>query len=301
MRHLLSIQDLSEDDIKWIIRKTAELKKNPKERNYMEKRVLALIFEKPSTRTRISMSVAMHNLGGAFIVLNPSDLQLGRGETAGDTARTLSGYVDFIAARVNSHRTLEELRDNSTIPVINLLSDMEHPCQALGDLFTIAEKFGKFRGVAFVGDGNNNVTHSLLLLCSKLGINISVGCPKEYEPNEKILEKARKNAKKYGSHVIVTNDPVTAVKEEDIIYTDTWVSMGRTDVKKRLELLQPYQVNERLAAHAKKDYAFMHCLPAHRGHEVTEGIMDGRHSIVWPQAENRLYSAMAILLFLSRK
>lgn len=301
MRHLLSIQDLSEEDLKWLIRKTGELKKSPKAHNHLEKKMLALLFEKPSTRTRVSFSAAMHNLGGSSIFLNSSDLQLGRGETIADTARALSGYVDFIAARVNSHRTLEELKDNSSVPVINALSDIEHPCQAIGDIYTVAEKFGKFRGIAYVGDGNNNVTHSLLLACSRLGISISVGCPKEYSPDRKILEAARKNAKKYGSHVIVTEDPKTAVKGEGIIYTDTWVSMGRLDVEERMRALRPYQVNEKLASHASEDYAFMHCLPAHRGHEVTGGIIDGSHSLVWEQARNRLYSAMAILLFLSRK
>jgi len=301
MRHLLSIQDLTEDEIKWILRKAGELKKRPREHTYLERKILAMIFEKPSTRTRVSLSVAMHNLGGEAIYLNTSDLQLGRGETIEDTGRVLSRYVDFISARVFYHQTLEELKEHSSVPVINALSDLEHPLQALGDIYTILEKFKAFKSIAYVGDGNNNITHSLLLLCSKLGINISVGCPKEYEPNEKIVENARKNAKKYGSHVIVTDDPITAVKEEDIVYTDTWISMGRTDIAKRLKAFQPYQVNEKLVSHAKKDYAFMHCLPAHRGQEVTERIIDGPNSLVWTQAENRVYSGMAVLLFLARK
>jgi len=260
-------------------------------------KTLAMIFQKPSTRTRISFEVAMHNLGGKAIYLNWNELQLGRGETIPDTAKTISKYVNGITARVFLHKDLELLADYAEVPVINALSDLWHPCQALADIFTIYEHFGTFRGikVAYVGDGNN-VCNSLLIACSKVGLDISVATPKGYEPYKLAIEYAEDNSKKTGSNIIITNDPKEAVIKANIIYTDVWVSMGQEkDAEKRLKVFSPYQVNSELIKAASENHIIMHCLPARRGYEITDEVIDSPKSVVWKQAENRLHTQKALL------
>jgi ornithine carbamoyltransferase len=256
-----------------------------------------MIFEKPSTRTRVSFEVGMWQLGGYALYLSASDLQLGRGETVADTAQTLSRYVNGIMARVFAHQTILDLIKFSSVPVINGLSDFTHPCQALADLFTIYEKKGRLSGLklAYVGDGNN-VAHSLLDGCSKVGMNITLACPKGYEPNPAVVSKAKEEGKRSGSQVIVTKDPEEAVREADIIYTDVWASMGQEkEHEKRVKIFKPFQVNAKLVKEAKEDYLFMHCLPAHRGEEVTDEVADSKNSIIFDQAENRLHTQKALL------
>jgi ornithine carbamoyltransferase len=236
-------------------------------------------------------------LGGYALYLSSSDLQLGRGETIADTAQVLSRYVDGIMARVFAHQTILDLVKYSRVPVINGLSDFTHPCQGLADLFTIYEKKGQLSGLnlAYLGDGNN-VAHSLLYGCSKVGMNITLGCPKGYEPNAKVVSEAKKEAKKNGCEVKLTNDPNEAVKEADILYTDVWASMGKEKERdERVKIFKPYQVNAELVKRAKQDYIFMHCLPAHRGEEVTDEVADSKNSVIFDQAENRLHTQKALM------
>ena len=233
--------------------------------------------------------------------LSWNELQLGRGETIADTARVLSRYVDCIMARVYSHSDLETLAEYADIPVINGLSDLTHPCQALADLMTIREKKGTFKDVklAYVGDGGNNVAHSLLIAATKVGMNIAIGTPEKYLPNEKIMKWALENAKKSNSKVEIVHDPKEAVDNADVIYTDVWVSMGmEKEMEERMKIFPPFQVNSKLLSYAKEDVIVMHCLPAHRGAEITDDVIDGPHSVVWDQAENRLHAQKAILSLL---
>jgi ornithine carbamoyltransferase len=256
-----------------------------------------MIFEKPSTRTRVSFEVGMWQLGGYALYLNASDLQLGRGETVADTAQVLSRYVNGIMARVFAHQTILDLVKYSKVPVINGLSDFTHPCQGLADLFTIYEKKGRLSGLklAYVGDANN-VAHSLLYGCSKVGMDIILGCPKGYEPNPGVVSEAREEGNRSGCKVKVTNDPKEAVKEADIVYTDVWTSMGKEkEREKRVKILKPYQVNANLVKEAKENYLFMHCLPAHRGEEVTDEVADSKNSVIFDQAENRLHTQKGLL------
>jgi ornithine carbamoyltransferase len=239
----------------------------------------------------------MWQLGGYALYLSAADLQLGRGETIGDTAQVLSRYVNGIMARVFKHQTILDLIKYSRVPVINGLSDFTHPCQGLADLFTVYEKKGRLLGLklAYIGDGNN-VAHSLLYGCSKLGMNITLGCPKGYEPISKVVSEAAKEAKRNGSTVKVTKDPKEAVKGADIIYTDVWASMGQEkERQKRLKIFRPYQVNGKLVKGAKEDYLFMHCLPAHRGEEVTDEVADSKNSVIFDQAENRMHTQKALM------
>ncbi len=267
----------------------------------LQGRSIAMIFEKPSTRTRVSFEVAAWQLGATALYLNWRDLQLGRGETIADTARVLSRYVDGIVARVKEHDKIVELAKYADVPVVNALSDLSHPCQALGDYMTILELKGKLKGLtlAFVGDGNDNVLHSLLIAGAKLGVNIRIASPPQLRPDPQILEKARKEAEYTGAAIEIMEDPVEAVRGADVIYTDVWVSMGQEDIREeKIRLLKPYQVNEKLLSYASDRVLFMHCLPAHRGEEVTDEVMDGSHSAVWDQAENRLHIQKAILALL---
>jgi ornithine carbamoyltransferase len=293
---LLSIRDLSQDDIKALLGLTRHVKDKPDEyRGALEGKNLAMIFEKPSTRTRVSFEVAMVELGGSPIVLNTSELQLGRGETVADTARVLGRYVDCIMARVYEHNTLEELSRNSGIPVINGLSNFEHPCQIIGDLFTIKEFKNNLKGIdlAYIGAGNN-VCNSLLLGCALTGVNITVASPPGYEPSSGFVNDALKTAVE--SKVVLTDNPESAVKGSDVVYTDVWVSMGEDDEREeRMKAFEGYQINKDLMALAG-DAVFMHCLPAHRGVEVTDDVIDSKQSVVWQQAENRLHAQKAILL-----
>ncbi|MFH1722745.1 MAG: ornithine carbamoyltransferase [Candidatus Altiarchaeota archaeon] len=293
--HLLSISDFSAGDVDSLLGETAKLKSNPeKYSESLKGKTLAIFFEKPSTRTRISFDVAIYQLGGHGLTLRPNEMQLGRGETIADSARVLSRYVDGVMARVNKQETLVELASHSTIPIINGLSDIEHPCQALSDLFTIKESAGKLEGVklSYVGDGNN-VANSLLLACALTGVEFTCATPMGYEPNEKIYKKA----KKISSKINLSNDPIKAVKDADFIYTDVWVSMGdESEEKKRMKDLEDFQVNKKLLSKAGKNCKVLHCLPAHRGQEITDEVIDSPASLVWDQAENRLHMQKAILV-----
>lgn len=303
-RDFLTLQDFTYEELKFLLDTAMELKRARKRRQ-MEPllfgKTLAMIFQKPSTRTRVSFEIAMSDLGGHALYLRWDDLQLGRGETIADTARVLSRYVDGIMARVFSHKDIEELAEYADIPVINGLSDLTHPCQILADLLTILEKRAKLKGLklAFVGDGNN-VCNSLLIGCTKMGMDISVATPKNYRPKKEIIQWAMENAQESGSKVEIIESPEEAVKNADVIYTDVFVSMGEEKIaKEKLKVFQGYQVNKELVNHAKKNYIFMHCLPAHRGQEVTNEVIDDPiHSVVWDQAENRLHAQKAVLALL---
>ena len=301
-RHLICLDSYTPDELKALIDMGLEFKR----RYYSGERVIpvlkgksiAMIFEKPSTRTRVSFEVAAWQLGAQALYLGWRDLQLGRGETIADTARVLSRYVDGIVARVKEHEKVEELARYSRVPVINGLSDLSHPVQALGDYMTILEVLGRLRGVklAFIGDGSDNVLHSLLVAGAKLGVDITVATPRELRPNELILGRALEAARESGSTIEIVEDPYTAVEGADIVYTDVWVSMGQEELREaKIRLLRPYQVNSKLMEAAGGKAFFMHCLPAHRGEEVTDEVIDGERSLVWDQAENRLHIQKAIL------
>ncbi len=302
-RSIASLRDLTREEIEEILKMAGLLKsqlRNGVEHYLLRGKTLAMIFEKPSTRTRVSFEVGMWQLGGYALYLSANDLQLGRGESIADTARTLSRYVDGIMARVFHHQNILDLIKYSSVPVINGLSDFTHPCQGLADLFTIYEKKGNFSGIklAYIGDATN-VAHSLIYGCSKMGINITLGCPEEFGPHPEVISEARKEAKKYGCEIVVTDDPKEAVRDADIVYTDVWTSMGKEkEHKKRLKIFKPYQVNSNLVNLAKKDFLFMHCLPAHRGEEVTDEIADSKHSIIFDQAENRLHTQKALMVLI---
>jgi len=258
----------------------------------IESKVLAMIFEKPSTRTRVSFDVAMRQIGGSTITLSNSDLQLGRGESIADTARVLSRYVDAIMIRANAHATLTELARHATVPVINGLTDKTHPCQIMADIQTFEEHVGPIKGrtVAWVGDGNN-VAASWMHAAARFGFTLRVAAPSELAPEKDVIDWVRREK----AAVTVTDDPDKAVRGADCIVTDTWVSMGQTDEKRRKQLLRPYAVTEALMAKAAKGAIFMHCLPAYRGNEVSEGVLEGPQSVVFDEAENRLHAQKAIL------
>lgn len=295
MKHLLSISDLNAADIYSILELAEKLKEERRNgvfKEQLKNKTLAMIFELPSTRTRVSFEVAMLELGGHALYLSWNDLQLGRGEPIKDTARVMSRYVHAVMMRVRKHSTLEEFAKFSSIPVINGLSNLEHPCQIIADLLTIKEKKGKLKGIriAWVGDGNN-VCNSLILASTMLGIEITVACPEGFEPNSEILRKA----KNFGEVKIVRN-PKEAVKNVDVIYTDVWASMGQEDERdKRLRAFKNYQVNEELVSIAENAIV-MHCMPVHRGEEISEEVIEGENSVVFDQAENRLHAQKAILI-----
>jgi len=301
-RSLTCLTEYSPDEIRMLI----ELGLDFKRRFYAGERIIpvlkgrsiAMIFEKPSTRTRVSFDIAAWQLGARALYLGWRDLQLGRGETIADTARVLSRYVDGIVARVKEHSKVEELARYARVPVINGLSDLSHPVQALGDYMTILEVKGRLKGVklAFIGDGSDNVLHSLLVAGAKLGVDIVIATPKQLQPDPRILEAALKAAEESGSEIRIVEDPYEAVAGADVVYTDVWVSMGQEEAREaKVRLLQPYQVNVKLMEAAGSKALFMHCLPAHRGEEVTDEVIDGPQSIVWDQAENRLHIQKAIL------
>ncbi|MED1528513.1 ornithine carbamoyltransferase [Bacillus sp. FSL W8-0920] len=295
-KDFLSLKNFSINDIAYLIEKAEEMKQNPYQ-DLFKGKTLAMIFEKSSTRTRVSFEAGMTQLGGHALFLSSNDLQIGRGETISDTAQVLSGYVDGIMIRTFEHGKVEELAQYASIPVINGLTDYSHPCQALADLLTIKEAKGTLKGikVAYIGDGNN-VAHSLMVGCAQLGCDIAVASPKGYEPLQEVTDTAREFAKQSGAEVIVTTDPVAAVQNADVIYSDVFTSMGQeAETEKRLAEFKEYQVNDELMRHAAKDYIFLHCLPAHRGEEVIADIIDGPHSKVFQQAENRLHVQKALI------
>ncbi|KXB08138.1 ornithine carbamoyltransferase [candidate division MSBL1 archaeon SCGC-AAA385D11] len=299
VKHLLSVLDLSDKELLAILKRAEEFKSNlGKKKRYepLYGKSLAMLFTKPSTRTRISFETAMTQLGGHAIYLDQHRSQLERRETIEDTGKTISRYVDALVARFHEHEKIEKLARNSRVPVINGLTDLLHPCQTISDLFTIREKKGRLEGLklAYVGDGNN-VCNSLLLSCSKAGVNISVANPKGYEPDATIVKNAKEKAEEKGTKLGIITDPNEAVLETDVIYTDAIVSMGQKGRERRLKDFREYQVDAELMKKAKKDVIFMHCLPAHRGEEVSAEIIDGPHSVVFDQAENRLHVQKAIL------
>ncbi len=297
-KHFISIGDLKPSEISKLFSSAKKIKrellKKGRNREVLKNITLAMIFEKPSLRTRVSFETGMTQFGGHAIYLGPSDIQIGKRETPQDVARNLERMIDIIMARVFEHQKLVELSEGTTVPVINALSDLEHPCQALADLFTVYEKKGKLKGLkmAFVGDGNSNVTHSLALISGALGLQFACASPKGYEMNKDVIKKAK-------SRVFQTKDPKEAVKNADVIVTDTWVSMGdEKEKEERLKVFRPYQVNKKLMDKAKKDAIFLHCLPAYRGYEVTDEVIDGPQSVVFDEAENRLHVQKALVLHL---
>ncbi|MCM8782151.1 MAG: ornithine carbamoyltransferase [Candidatus Omnitrophica bacterium] len=300
-KDLISAHDLSVQEINKLFALTDELKVDDEKFTVaLEGKTLALIFQKPSNRTRVSFEVGMTQLGGHTIYLGPDDIKLGVREATKDVAGVLSRYVDGIVARTFAHNDILELAKNSTVPVINGLSDLLHPCQAMADVYTIKEKLGRLEGVrvAFVGDGNN-VLHSLLHCCSKVGIDLSIATPKGYEPDKKIVKEAEDELKKSGGKLNFSNDPKEAVKGSDVVYTDVWISMGQEkEYKKRVKAFKGFQVNKKLVSLAKKGCLIMHCLPAHRGQEITDEVLDSPNSIILDQAENRMHVQKAILLML---
>lgn len=298
-KDLLSITDLTREDILFLISKAIALK-DQGWNSSLSGKVLALMFEKPSLRTRVSFELAMLHLGGHAIYLSPEEVGLGKRESVPDAARVLSRYVDALAARTFSHHTLELLSSNASVPVINALSDLEHPCQALSDMLTIYEKKNDLVGVtiAYVGDGNN-VAHSLMLAAALAGTNIQLASPKGYRVQESILQAAQRFALTSGSRIVCTEDPRQAVRDADVVYTDVWTSMGQeAEAEQRRRIFTGYQVNAELMTLAKKDAILMHPLPAHHGEEVAPGILDGPQSMVFDQAENRLHLQKALLAWL---
>lgn len=299
-KDLLSIRDISTPHIFRLLRIAKDLKAAPRQgraSQLMAGLTLGLLFEKPSTRTRVSFEAAMNQMGGQALFLSSDTIQLSRGESLADTAKVLSRYLDGIVIRTFAQSILEEWAHHATIPVINGLTDFSHPCQVLADLLTISEKKGSLKGlkIAYIGDGNN-MAHSLLEAASLAGLHISIGCPSDYQPEPEVVEWARQHAASSEATIEVTSDPFTAVHEADVLYTDVWTSMGQEEEQEiRTRALSLYQVNDALVGQAKPDAIVMHCLPAHRGEEITASVLDGPQSVVLDQAENRLHMQKAIL------
>jgi ornithine carbamoyltransferase len=297
MKHLISVADLSSEEVWDLLRLAADLKdewKGAGNEPVLGGKILGMIFQKPSLRTRVSFETGMAQLGGRALYLSPQEIQLGQRESVADVARVLSRYVDGIMARVFAHADVQGLAAYASVPVINGLSDYVHPCQALSDLFTIYERRGSLEGLTltYLGDGNN-VAHSLIFAASRVGMEIRVSTPSGFKPDERVVSEARAA----GGRVVLVEDPQSAVRGTDVIYTDAWTSMGQEDEREtRLPRFRPYQVNAELVALAKPDAVVMHCLPAHRGEEITDDVMDGAQSIVLDQAENRMHLQKAILV-----
>lgn len=301
LEDFLSIHDLTPYQFSQIMDLTREIKEKPHRfKNRLKDKILAMIFEKPSLRTRITFEVGMLQLGGEAIYLAPSDIQMGTRETPYDVGKNLERWVDAIMIRTFSHQIAVDLAQACNIPVINALTDLLHPCQAMADFFTLKEKLGDLANIklTYIGDGNN-VCHSLLFAAAKTGSKMAVASPSGFEPNQDILDQSQQDGQKTGFQVIVTSDPSEAAKEADVIYTDVWASMGQESEKeKRAKIFAAYQVNDQMLKQAKKSALFMHCLPAHRGEEVTDEILDSPQSVVHDQAENRLHIQKAIMVLL---
>lgn len=303
-KSFLSVVDASQQELAAILARTRELKSLLRRRvtgevNTLENKMVGILFEKASTRTRTSFEVAVNRLGGQAIYLSSSETQLSRGEPVKDTARILGSYLDCIVARVYAQKSLTELSAYSGVPVINALSDLEHPTQAVCDLFTIKEAKGKLEGLklAYIGDGDN-VCNSLLLGAANVGMHMSVACPIGYEPDQTVLSKAEEISADSGAKLSILQKPEDAAKGADVLYTDVWVSMGQEEERqKRLEAFQGYQINSNLVSVANNDAIVMHCLPAHRGLEITDDVIEGQRSVVWRQGENKLYAAASVLEF----
>lgn len=300
MNHLLSLNDLTTDEIHSLLKLAEKLKKQTKEgvqHHLLKGKTLGMIFSKSSTRTRVSFEVGMYQLGGYSLFLSANDIQLGRGESIYDTANVLSRYIDGIMIRTFKQSDVEDLAKYGTIPVINGLTDEMHPCQILADLLTVYEHKGTFKGLkmAYIGDGNN-VAHSILHGCAKVGMDVAIAAPKGYECNDIYVDEAKEAAKLTGSKILLTEDPAEAIADADVVYADTWISMGQEDQKaEKLKTFMPYQINTELFSKAKEDAIFLHCLPAYRGYEVTEEIIDGPQSVIFDEAENRLHAQKAVL------
>ncbi|MBM4454026.1 MAG: ornithine carbamoyltransferase [Chloroflexi bacterium] len=295
-RDLLSVADLTAEEADKLLKRALDMKRKPMLQLLRDK-ILVLLFEKPSLRTRVSFEVGIRQLGGSCLYLSPEEVGLGKREPVADVARVLSRYVDGIIARTFAHGTLQALARYSTVPVVNALSDLEHPCQALADVLTIREKKGKLKGLAlaYIGDGNN-VAHSLLLAAALSGLNFRIASPEGYEVSKDVLETAKKFTANSGSQIVLTKHPVEAVKDADVVYTDVWTSMGQeAEAERRRKDFAGYQVDSKLLSLAKKDVIFMHPMPAHHGEEAAQGVLDGPHSVAFDQAENRLHLQKALL------
>ncbi len=306
-KDLLDVATMPRMQVLALLRLASTLKKKQHQgvpHRLLRGKTLGLLFQKPSTRTRVSFEAGMNQLGGHALALPMSDIQLSRGETVADTARVISRYLDGIVIRTYDHAIVEEWATEATMPVINGLTDHSHPCQALSDLMTIQELKGRLKGLrlAYVGDGNN-VANSLIEAGAKVGMHVVIGCPSGYQPDQRVIDRARMDGQATGAAVEVVENPLVAVKEADVVYTDVWISMGRErEQARRLRILSPYQLNQRLLQRAKPDAIVMHCLPAHRGEEISADVLDGPQSVVIDQAENRLHMQKAILTqLLSRK
>ena len=306
-KDLLDVATMPRTQVLALLRLASALKKKQHQgipHRLLRGKTLGLLFQKPSTRTRVSFEAGMNQLGGHALALPMSDIQLARGETVADTARVISRYLDGIVIRTYDHAIVEEWATEATMPVINGLTDHSHPCQALSDLMTIQEFKGRLKGLrlAYIGDGNN-VANSLIEAGAKVGMHVVIGCPSGYQPDQRVIDRARMDGQATGAAVEVVENPLVAVKEADVVYTDVWISMGRErEQARRLRILSPYQLNQRLLQRARPDAIVMHCLPAHRGEEISADVLDGPQSVVIDQAENRLHMQKAILTQLfSRK
>ncbi len=303
MKHFLSVADYSSEEIWKLLRLARDLKaewQGGGNEPLLKGKVLGMIFQKPSLRTRVSFEVGMQHLGGTALYLSPNEIQLGKRESVADVARVLSRYVQGIMARVFSHRDVEQLAAHGSVPVINGLSDYSHPCQAMGDILTAWEKLGDLRGrkLVFVGDGNN-VANSLLFVCARVGMDVAVASPAGYEPHPGVVTLAQRMAAETGSQIEIGNDPAALVRDADVIYTDVWASMGQeAEAELRKARFAGFQVNESLVSLARPEAIVMHCLPAHRGEEITDGVADGPNSVLFDEAENRLHAQKAILVAL---
>ncbi len=303
MKHFISLTELSAAEIWTTLNKAIELKKEWQaggNKPILKGKVLAMVFQKPSLRTRVSFDVGMLHLGGQALYLSPNEIGLGGRESVPDVARVLSGYVQGIMARTFSHDHMVQLAQYASVPVINGLSDFNHPCQAMGDFLTILEHKGSLNGITltYVGDGNN-VARSLMFVAAKLGVNFTIATPPGYEIEAEYVDLAQQFAAASGARLTFLHNPIEAVSGTDVIYTDVWTSMGQeAEAQKRLAVFPPYQINDELVSHAKPDAIVMHCLPAHRGEEITDSVADGPHSVLFPQAENRLHAQKGILALL---
>ncbi|MWV46639.1 ornithine carbamoyltransferase [Paenibacillus sp. HJL G12] len=299
-RDLLELDDYTTEEIQYLLDLAVELKRKQKNGEVyqpLKGKTIGLIFEKSSTRTRVSFEVGAFQLGAHALFLSKNDIQLGRGEIISDTAQVLSRYLDGIMIRTFGHHNVVDLAEYASVPVINGLSDLAHPCQVLADFQTIYEQKGALKGLklAYIGDGNN-MAHSLMIGGAKLGVHVSIASPEGYEPDPEVVKQSREIAKQTGAEIVVTRSPQEAVKDADAIYTDVWASMGFEEEQKiREAAFKNYQVDEELVKGAKSDYLFMHCLPAHRGEEVSAGVIDGKNSVIFDQAENRLHAQKALM------
>ena len=301
MKDFISLNDITKEELKELLDLAVKLKDETKKgipHPILKGKTLGMIFTKSSTRTRVSFEVGMTQLGGYPLFLSSNDIQLGRGETIYDTAKVLERYLDGIMIRTFSHQDVLDLAEHADIPIINALTDLLHPCQVLADLLTIYEHKGHLEGLklCYIGDGNN-MAHSLMYGCAKAGMHCAVATPENYACDTEVVKKAQADFDEAGTALTITTDPVKAIKDADIVYTDTWVSMGQeAEKQERLKVFMPYQVNKELFAHAKPDALFMHCLPAYRDFEVTSDVIDGPNSVIFDEAENRLHAQKAVLV-----